>query len=145
MIDKRNDCSQVAIAIGHGDEPCVLKCGNREFSAFHVACEARGLKTILQPESTAQAGDHHLSWNLQSWTKRVPDETDRRINKVILTKAGQKLEEQTMEMAEETLNEALAGVPPEHIELCKAVLQQVYDNLNHTYEHHTNNNNHQRR
>lgn len=43
--------------------------------AFHVACEARGKKVILQPESTAQAGDHHLSWNLQSWTKRIPDET----------------------------------------------------------------------
>ena len=77
--------------------------------------------------------------------KRVPDEADRRINKVVLTKAGQKLEDQTMQMAEETLNEALAGVPPEHIELCKQVLQQVYDNLNHTYEHHTNNENHQRR
>ena len=43
--------------------------------AFHVACEARGRRVILQPESTAQAGDHHLSWNLQSWTKRIPDET----------------------------------------------------------------------
>lgn len=43
--------------------------------AFHVACESRGRPVILQPESTAQAGDHHLSWNLQSWTKRVPDET----------------------------------------------------------------------
>lgn len=42
--------------------------------AFQQACEKRGLKVILQPESTAQAGDHHLSWNLQSWTKRVPDE-----------------------------------------------------------------------
>ena len=43
--------------------------------AFHVACEARGRPVILQPESTAQAGDHHLSWNLQSWTKRVPNES----------------------------------------------------------------------
>lgn len=43
--------------------------------AFQVACEARDRKIILQPESTAQAGDHHLSWNLQSWTKRIPDET----------------------------------------------------------------------
>ena len=43
--------------------------------AFHTACEARGTKVILQPESTAQAGDHHLSWNLQSWSKRIPDET----------------------------------------------------------------------
>ncbi|MHA6723963.1 SUMF1/EgtB/PvdO family nonheme iron enzyme [Sphingomonas sp. RS2018] len=43
--------------------------------AFHVACEARGMPVVLQPESTAQAGDHILSWNLQSWTKRVPNES----------------------------------------------------------------------
>ncbi|MFC3579262.1 formylglycine-generating enzyme family protein [Sphingomonas hylomeconis] len=43
--------------------------------AFHVACEARGVPVVLQPESTAQAGDHILSWNLQSWTKRVPNES----------------------------------------------------------------------
>jgi DNA-binding MarR family transcriptional regulator len=61
--------------------------------------------------------------------KRVPDESDRRINKVFLTRAAQKLEDQTMQMAEETLNEALEGVPVEHIELCKEVLQQVYNNL----------------
>jgi len=62
--------------------------------------------------------------------KRVPDETDRRINKVFLTKAAQKLQEHTMELAEETLNEALNGVPPEQIDICKEVLQKVYDNLN---------------
>jgi len=62
--------------------------------------------------------------------KRVPDENDRRINKVVLTKAAQKLQDQTMLQAEETLNEALQGVPPEHVEICKAVLQKVYDNLN---------------
>ncbi len=61
--------------------------------------------------------------------KRVPDESDRRINKVFLTRSAQKLEEQTMMMAEETLNEALEGVPPEHVELCRQVLQQVYNNL----------------
>ena len=31
--------------------------------------------------------------------------------------------------AEETLNEALEGVPAEQINLCKEVLQKVYDNL----------------
>ena len=61
--------------------------------------------------------------------KRVPSENDRRINKVFLTAAAQKLQEQSMRLAEETLNEALEGVPPEHINLCKEVLQQVYDNL----------------
>ena len=43
--------------------------------AFQLACEARGRRVVLQPESTAQAGDHILSWNLQSWTKRVPNES----------------------------------------------------------------------
>lgn len=61
--------------------------------------------------------------------KRVPSENDRRINKVFLTKGAQKLQEQTMQLAEETLNEALQGVPAAHINLCKEVLQQVYDNL----------------
>ena len=61
--------------------------------------------------------------------RRVPDEKDRRINKVFLTKNAEALEESTMQLAEETLNEALAGVPQEQIEMCKDVLQRVYDNL----------------
>jgi DNA-binding MarR family transcriptional regulator len=61
--------------------------------------------------------------------KRVPSESDRRINLVFLTKQGLKLEEQAMELAQETMNEALMGIPPENINLCKEILQQVYDNL----------------
>ena len=61
--------------------------------------------------------------------KRVASDNDRRINLIYLTKQGQKLEEQTMMMAEETLNEALKGVPVEQIDVCKQVLQVVYDNL----------------
>jgi len=61
--------------------------------------------------------------------KRVADERDRRINKVYLTPEAKKLQERSMQLAEETLNEALQGVPAEQIDLCKQVLQQVYDNL----------------
>ena len=61
--------------------------------------------------------------------KRVASEEDRRINRICLTKTGLKLQEQSMMMAEETLNEALEGVAPEQIDICKAVLQLVYDNL----------------
>ncbi|TBR18374.1 MAG: MarR family transcriptional regulator [Chitinophagaceae bacterium] len=61
--------------------------------------------------------------------KRVPSENDGRINKITLTKQAQKLQEQTMLLAEETLNESLVSVPPEKIEICKEVLQVVYDNL----------------
>lgn len=62
--------------------------------------------------------------------KRVSDDKDRRINKVFMTRNAQKLQEETMQLAEETLNEALEGVPPEQVEMCKEVLQKVYDNLN---------------
>jgi DNA-binding MarR family transcriptional regulator len=61
--------------------------------------------------------------------KRVASENDRRINRIFLTKQAQKLQEQTMALAEETLNEALDTVPPDQIEICKQVLQIVYDNL----------------
>lgn len=61
--------------------------------------------------------------------KRVSSDADRRMNLIFLTRQAQKLQEQSMELAEETLNEALQGVPPERIEVCKEVLQIVYDNL----------------
>ena len=61
--------------------------------------------------------------------KRVASSSDRRINLIYLTRQAQKLQEQTMELAEETLNEALSDVPVEHVNLCKEVLQKVYDNL----------------
>jgi len=61
--------------------------------------------------------------------KRVASENDRRINLIYLTKQAQKLEEETMQIADETLNEALKTVPPDRIDICKEVLQIVYDNL----------------
>jgi DNA-binding MarR family transcriptional regulator len=65
----------------------------------------------------------------QQLVKRVPSESDRRINLIYVTKQAQKLQEETMALAEATLNEALEGVPPERIDVCKEVLQIVYDNL----------------
>jgi formylglycine-generating enzyme required for sulfatase activity len=42
--------------------------------AFYDACEKRGRAVVLQPESTVHAGDHTLACNLQSWTKKVPQD-----------------------------------------------------------------------
>lgn len=42
--------------------------------AFFDACAKRGCTVVLEPESTAQAGDHILNWNVQSWSKKVPQE-----------------------------------------------------------------------
>jgi DNA-binding MarR family transcriptional regulator len=61
--------------------------------------------------------------------KRVPSENDRRINLIYLTRQALKLQEQSMVLAEQTLNEALETVPAEKIDVCKEVLQIVYDNL----------------
>ena len=60
---------------------------------------------------------------------RVPSKDDRRINMIYLTKEAQELQEQTMEIATQTLNEALEGVTNGQIEIAKEVLQNVYDNL----------------
>ena len=61
--------------------------------------------------------------------KRVSSDSDRRMNMIFLTKQAQKLQDQTMDLANETLNEALEGVLPDRIDVCREVLQIVYDNL----------------
>ena len=65
----------------------------------------------------------------QNLVRRVPSDTDRRINLIYLTKQAQKLQEESMTLAEETLNEALETVPADKVDVCKEVLQIVYDNL----------------
>ncbi|MFZ1528928.1 MAG: MarR family transcriptional regulator [Ferruginibacter sp.] len=61
--------------------------------------------------------------------KRVASKDDRRINMIYLTPEAQKLQEQTMDVANQTLNEALAGVTNGQVEIAKEVLQMVYENL----------------
>ncbi len=61
--------------------------------------------------------------------KRVPSKEDRRVNMIYLTSAAQHLQEQTIELANQTLNEALEGVTHGQIEIAKEVLQKVYENL----------------
>ena len=61
--------------------------------------------------------------------KRVPSKNDRRINLIYLIKEAMNLQEKTMELANQTLNEALNGVTNGQIEIAKEVLHTVYDNL----------------
>lgn len=61
--------------------------------------------------------------------KRVPSKDDRRINRIFLTDTAHLLQDVTMDMANQTLNEALEGVSHNDVEMCKEVLQKVYDNL----------------
>jgi len=61
--------------------------------------------------------------------KRVASKDDRRINKIFLTPEAEKLQEQSMEVANQTLNEALQGVTNGQVEIAKEVLNMVYENL----------------
>ena len=66
----------------------------------------------------------------QGLVKRMANKNDRRVNRICITPEAQKLQDQTMDVANQTLNEALAGVSNGQIEVAKEVLQRVYDNLN---------------
>jgi len=61
--------------------------------------------------------------------KRIAAKDDRRKNLIYLTKEAQVLEEKTVIVANQTLNESLEGVTTANIEIAKVVLQKVYDNL----------------
>ncbi len=63
---------------------------------------------------------------------RTSSKTDRRINLVCLTDNAKSLQQQTIDLANQTMNEALIGVEKDDIDVVKLVFQQVYDNLNTT-------------
>jgi DNA-binding MarR family transcriptional regulator len=65
----------------------------------------------------------------QKLVKRVPSKEDRRINLIYLTKEAIQLQEKSMDVANQTLNEALNGVTNGQIEIAKEVLHKVYENL----------------
>ncbi len=65
----------------------------------------------------------------QKLVKRMPSKEDRRINLVCLTETAKTMQDVTIELANQTMNEALVGVNKDEIETVKTVLQRVYDNL----------------
>ncbi len=65
----------------------------------------------------------------QKLVKRMPSKDDRRINLVCLTEPAKLLQDKTIELANQTMDEALVGVNKSEIEIVKQVFQKVYDNL----------------
>jgi DNA-binding MarR family transcriptional regulator len=65
----------------------------------------------------------------QKLVKRIPSKDDRRINLVCLTEPAKLLQDKTIELANQTMDEALVGVGKNEIEIVKQVFQKVYDNL----------------
>jgi DNA-binding MarR family transcriptional regulator len=66
----------------------------------------------------------------QKLVKRIASKEDRRINLVCLSEAAKNLQNLTIDLANQTMAEALIGVNKDEIETVKKVLHQVYDNLN---------------
>jgi len=65
----------------------------------------------------------------QHLVRRVASPSDRRINLVQLTEAAKDLQQITIDLANQTMAEALVGVEKKDIDTVKSVFQKVYDNL----------------
>jgi DNA-binding MarR family transcriptional regulator len=65
----------------------------------------------------------------QHLVKRLASKTDRRINLVCLTQTAVEMQEMTILIANQTMDEALEGISREEINVVKSVFQRVYDNL----------------
>jgi len=65
----------------------------------------------------------------QNLVIRKPSVTDRRINLVCLTENAKDLQQRTIDLANQTMQEALVGITKEEIDVVKNVFQKVYDNL----------------
>ena len=85
-------------------------------------CEA----TFRDKPSITRLLDNLEKLNL---VKRVASKDDRRINMIYLTPEASQLQEQSMDLANQTLNEALDGVTNGQVEIAKEVLQKVYEKL----------------
>ena len=85
-------------------------------------CEA----TFKDKPSMTRLVDNLEKINL---VKRVASKDDRRINLIFLTADAQTLQEKSMDIANQTLNEDLKGVTNGQVEIDKEVLQMVYENL----------------
>ncbi len=65
----------------------------------------------------------------QNLVKRTVSTEDKRINLISLSESAKELQQQTIDLANQTMDEALVGITKDEIETVKQVLQKVYDNL----------------
>ena len=70
-----------------------------------------------------------MRFKIKGLDKRVSSKSDRRINLICLTPEAGPLQDQTMEIANQTLHKSLEGVTSAQIDIAKEVLQKMYDNL----------------
>ncbi len=84
-------------------------------------------KTFRDKPSITRLIDNLVKLGL---VERKVSETDKRVNYIFLSNIAKNLQDQTIEIANQTMDEALVGITKNEIETVKNVLQKVYDNLN---------------
>jgi hypothetical protein len=84
-------------------------------------------KTFRDKPSITRLIDNLVKLGL---VERKVSETDKRVNFIFLSNIAKNLQEETIEIANQTMDEALVGITKNEIETVKNVLQKVYDNLN---------------
>lgn len=83
---------------------------------------------IFRDKATVARNMHGLE--KENLVVRVPDESDKRNNKIYLTHKGKELESKVLPVAFQLKKKAHEGIDPKEIEVCNKVLEQIYDNLN---------------
>ncbi len=61
-------------------------------------------------------------------TRSVSKE-DRRVNNIVVTEEGMALKDSTKQLAIDTMNKALAGIPEEDVQTCVEVMKKVCANI----------------
>ncbi len=59
---------------------------------------------------------------------RISDKKDRRTNLIHLTRTGRELEDQAFIIANQTMKQALEGVPLEELKIAQEVLRKIFTN-----------------
>jgi len=65
----------------------------------------------------------------QNLVVRIPDASDKRLNRIYLTKSGKDLKERAVQVAIKTMEEAMINIDQDKLEQARAVLLSIMDNL----------------
>jgi DNA-binding MarR family transcriptional regulator len=60
---------------------------------------------------------------------RSVSQEDRRVNNIVVTPEGMALKDSTKQLAIDTMNKALAGIPEEDVQTCVEVMKKVCANI----------------
>jgi len=64
----------------------------------------------------------------KGFVERIPDEADRRQNRIAVTQPGREIISRYIHLIEEGEKEILEGIPSDDVEICRGVLTKVWNN-----------------